>query len=179
MKLLLFSFFLKREEEDKEEEETLEMIALPLCLLRFVRVRALAVVVALVGGIDDDDNIFYLHSLFCFCVTFFWRERERFFFVMSEHSRPKFSFFVSFDAFLFRCWFRTIQSARLSRFFPSCWFLSFVFGKRGGLSPLQREDDDDDVNENDDWVCKNNDYCFHPDIIIVIVFVAKKFKDHL
>ena len=97
MKLLLFSFFLKREEEDKEEEETLEMIALPFCLLRFVRVRALAVVVALVGGIDDDDNIFYLHSLFCFCVTFFWRERERFFFVMSEHSRPKFSFFVSFD----------------------------------------------------------------------------------
>ena len=80
MKLLLFSFFLKREEEeeeDKEEEETLEMIALPLCLLRFVRVRALAVVVALVGGIDDDDNIFYLHSLFRFCVTFFWRERER------------------------------------------------------------------------------------------------------
>ena len=71
MKLLLFSFFLKREEEDKEEEETLEMIALPLCLLRFVRVRALAVVVALVGGIDDDDNIFYLHSLFrFFCVTF-------------------------------------------------------------------------------------------------------------
>ena len=62
MKLLLFSFFLKREEEDKGEEETLEMIALPLCLLRFVRVRALAVVVALVGGIDDDDNIFYLHS---------------------------------------------------------------------------------------------------------------------
>ena len=106
MKLLLFSFFLKREEEDKEEEETLEMIALPFCLLRFVRVRALAVVVALVGGIDDDDNIFYLHSLFCFfCVTFFWREkRERFFFVicgvlMSEHSRPKFSFFVSFSSF--------------------------------------------------------------------------------
>ena len=99
MKLLLFSFFLKREEEeDKEEEETLEMIALPLCLLRFVRVRALAVVVALVGGIDDDDNIFYLHSLFRFCVTFFWRERERFFFV-SEHSRPKFSFFVSFELF--------------------------------------------------------------------------------
>jgi hypothetical protein len=100
MKLLLFSFFLKREEEDKEEEETLEMIALPLCLLRFVRVRALAVVVALVGGIDDDDNIFYLHSLFRFCVTFFWRERERFFFV-SEHSRPKFSFFVSFALFSF------------------------------------------------------------------------------
>jgi hypothetical protein len=100
MKLLLFSFFLKREEEDKGEEETLEMIALPLCLLRFVRVRALAVVVALVGGIDDDDNIFYLHSLFRFCVTFFWRERERFFFV-SEHSRPKFSFFVSFELFSF------------------------------------------------------------------------------
>ena len=78
MKLLLFSFFLKREEEeDKEEEETLEMIALPLCLLRFVRVRALAVVVALLGGIDDDDNIFYLHSLFCFCVTFFWHMKER------------------------------------------------------------------------------------------------------
>ena len=63
MMLLLFSsssFFLKREEEDKEEEEeTLEMIALPL---RFVRVRALAVVALVVGGIDDDDNIFYLHS---------------------------------------------------------------------------------------------------------------------
>ena len=88
--------------------------------------------------------------------------------------------FLSLCAFLFRCWFRTIKSARLSRFFPSCWFLSFVFGKRGGLSPSQHEDDDDDVNENDDWVCKNNDYCFHPDIIIVIVFVAKeKFKDHL
>ena len=68
MKLLLFSFFLKREEEDKEEEETLEMIALPFCLLRFVRVRALAVVVALVGGIDDDDNIFYLFTL---CFVFF------------------------------------------------------------------------------------------------------------
>ena len=67
MKLLLFSFFLKREEEDKGEEETLEMIALPLCLLRFVRVRALAVVVALVGGIDDDDNIFYLHSVSFLC----------------------------------------------------------------------------------------------------------------
>lgn len=67
MKLLLFSSssssFLKREEEDKEEEETLEMIALPLCLLRFVRVRALVAAVALVvGGIDDDDNIFYLSS---------------------------------------------------------------------------------------------------------------------
>ena len=68
MKLSLFSFFLKREEEeDKEEEETLEMIALPLCLLSFVRVRALAVVVALVGGIDDDDNIFYLHSVLFLC----------------------------------------------------------------------------------------------------------------
>ena len=56
----------------------------------------------------------------------------------------------------------------------------FRVWERGGRSPLQREDDDDDVNENDDWVCKNNDYCFHPDIIIVvIVFVAKKFKDHL
>ena len=95
MKLLLFSFFLKREEEeDKEEEETLEMIALPLCLLHFVRVRALAVVVALLGGIDDDDNIFYLHSLFCFCVTFFWRERrERFFFVRMNTARPNIFFF--------------------------------------------------------------------------------------
>ena len=68
MKLLLFSsssFFLKREEQDKEE--TLEMIALPLCLLRFVRVRALAVVVALLGGIDDDDNIFYLNSVLFLC----------------------------------------------------------------------------------------------------------------
>ena len=100
MKLLLFSFFLKREEEEdkEEEEETLEMIALPLCLLRFVRVRALAVVVALLGGIDDDDNIFYLHSLFCFCVTFFWRERERFF--MSEHTRDlNFLFCVFFVSF--------------------------------------------------------------------------------
>lgn len=63
MKLLLFSsssFFLKREEEDKEE--TLETIALPLCLLRFVRVRALVVVALVLGGIDDDDNIFYLSS---------------------------------------------------------------------------------------------------------------------
>jgi len=43
--------------------------------------------------------------------------------------------------------------------------------------PLQYiYDDDDDVNENDDWVCKNNDYCFH-DIIIVVA--TKKFKDHL
>ena len=81
--LLLFSpssFFLKREEEDKEEEETLEMIALPLCLLRFVRVRALAVVVALLGGIDDDDNIFYLHSL-CFVFvspSFGVKERDSF-----------------------------------------------------------------------------------------------------
>ena len=76
MMLLLFSsssFFLKREEEDKEEEEeTLEMIALPL---RFVRVRALAVVALVVGGIDDDDNIFILVTLFCFCVSF-WQERE-------------------------------------------------------------------------------------------------------
>ena len=48
------------------------------------------------------------------------------------------------------------------------------------LPPLQHEDDDDDpVNENDDWVCKNNDHCFHPDFNIVVVFVAKKFKDHL
>lgn len=64
--------------------------------------------------------------------------------------------------------------------FPSSVGLAFVFGKRGGLSPLQYiYDDDDDVNENDDWVCKNNDYCFHPDIIIVIIAVAKKKKkDH-
>lgn len=70
MKLLLFSsssFFLKREEQDKEE--TLEMIALPLCLLRFVRVRALVAAVALVlGGIDDDDNIFYLSSSLSFVI---------------------------------------------------------------------------------------------------------------
>ena len=71
MKLLLFSFFLKREEEEdkEEEEETLEMIALPLCLLRFVRVRALVAAVALVlGGIDDDDNIFYLSSSLSFVI---------------------------------------------------------------------------------------------------------------
>lgn len=58
MKLLLFSsssFFLKREEEDKEE--TLETIALPLCLLRFVRVRAL-VAVALVDEEKEEDDIF-------------------------------------------------------------------------------------------------------------------------
>ena len=80
MMLLLFSsssFFLKREEEDKEEEETLEIIALPL---RFVRVRALAVVALVVGGIDDDDNIFILVTLFCFCVSF-WQEREKISFV--------------------------------------------------------------------------------------------------
>ena len=77
--LLLFSpssFFLKREEEDKEEEETLEMIALPLCLLRFVRVRALAVVA--LGGIDDDDNIFYLSQL-CFVFVSPFGRKERFF----------------------------------------------------------------------------------------------------
>ena len=77
MMLLLFSsssFFLKREEEDKEEEETLEIIALPL---RFVRVRALAVVALVVGGIDDDDNIFILVTLcFVFVSPFFWQERE-------------------------------------------------------------------------------------------------------
>ena len=59
MKLLLFSsssFFLKREEEDKEE--TLEMIALPLCLLRFVRVRALVAAVALVDEEKEEDDIF-------------------------------------------------------------------------------------------------------------------------
>ncbi len=82
MKLLLFSSssssFLKREEEDKEE--TLETIALPLCLLRFVRVRALVAAVALVlGGIDDDDNIFYLsslNSLLFFFVSPFAREER-------------------------------------------------------------------------------------------------------
>ena len=59
MKLLLFSsssFFLKREEQDKEE--TLEMIALPLCLLRFVRVRALVAAVALVDEEKEEDDIF-------------------------------------------------------------------------------------------------------------------------
>ena len=59
MKLLLFSsssFFLKREEEDKEE--TLEMIALPLCLLRFVRVRALVAAVALVDEEKEEEDIF-------------------------------------------------------------------------------------------------------------------------
>ena len=83
MKLLLFSsssFFLKREEQDKEE--TLEMIALPLCLLRFVRVRALVAAVALVlGGIDDDDNIFYLYlrnSLLLFFVSPFARKERCF-----------------------------------------------------------------------------------------------------
>ena len=83
MKLLLFSFFLKREEEEdkEEEEETLEMIALPLCLLRFVRVRALAVVA--LGGIDDDDNIFYLNSVLFLCHLLACR-KERFFF--EEHS---------------------------------------------------------------------------------------------
>jgi hypothetical protein len=49
-------------------------------------------------------------------------------------------------------------------------------GKRGGLSPLKYIYDDDDVNENDDWICKNNDYCFHPDIIIVVA--KKKKKDN-
>ena len=78
MMLLLFSFFLKREEEEdkEEEEETLEMIALPLCLLRFVRVPALAVVA--LGGIDDDDNIFYLSQL-CFVFVLPFGRKERFF----------------------------------------------------------------------------------------------------
>jgi len=78
MMMLLFSsssFFLKREEEDKEEEENLEMIALPLCLLLFVRVRALAV--ALVGGIDDDDNIFFYLNSRCFFVSPFGRKKMK------------------------------------------------------------------------------------------------------
>jgi len=100
--MLLFSsssLFLKREEEDKEVEETLEMIALPLCLLLFVRVRALAV--ALVGGIDDDDNIFFsLNSVFlCHLLAGkrgslnTSRKKSR------PTGRPKFSFFVSLMIF--------------------------------------------------------------------------------
>jgi predicted nucleic acid-binding Zn finger protein len=55
--------------------------------------------------------------------------------------------------------------------------LSFVLGKRGdSLFPPYHTYDDDDVNENDDWICKNNDYCFHPDIIIVVA--KKKKKDN-
>ena len=108
MKLLLFSFFLKREEEDKEEEETLEMIALPLCLLRFVRVRALVAVALVGGGIDDDDdnNIFIsLLPLFCFCVTF-WHAGKRDSFLRNTRSRPKFSFLCFFC--LFFCFFSEV-----------------------------------------------------------------------
>ena len=109
--LLLFSpssFFLKREEEDKEEEETLEMIALPLCLLRFVRVRALVAVALVGGGIDDDDdnNIFIsLLPLFCFCVTF-WHAGKRDSFLRNTRSRPKFSFLCFFC--LFFCFFSEV-----------------------------------------------------------------------
>ena len=87
--------------------------------------------------------------------------------------------------FSFVCWglhtctIKNVKSASFCSAFLRAFGLAFVLGKRGGLSPSQHEDDDDDVNENDDWVCKNNDHCFHPDFIIVIVFVAKKFKDHL
>ena len=105
MKLLLFSFFLKREEEEdkEEEEETLEMIALPLCLLRFVRVRALAVVVALLGGIDDDDNIFYLHSLCFVFVSPSFGVKERDSFLCEWDTRDLNFLCLSPCAFLFRC----------------------------------------------------------------------------
>ena len=190
--LLLFSpssFFLKREEEDKEEEETLEMIALPLCLLRFVRVRALVAAVALVlGGIDDDDNIFYLSSSLSyviFCVTF---RQEREMLCFEEHSTRardlNFLFFVSFRFSLSKLvsQHKKCSSLALSKLFSFVVLVLLLFWGREEdfLPPLQHEDDDDDpVNENDDWVCKNNDHCFHPDFNIVVVFVAKKFKDHL
>ena len=94
---------------------------------------------------------------------------------LSEHSRPKFSFFVSLRFFLVGC---TPEKVLLFALLSFVLVLLLFLGREED-SPLQHEDDDD-VNENDDWICKNNDYCFHPDIIIVIVFVAKKkFKDHL
>ena len=120
--------------------------------------------------------------------------KERFLLFEEERSRPKIFFFffvffvppLSLRFFLFRvggglhtCTIKNVKSASFCSAFLRAFGLAFVLGKRGGLSPSQHEDDDDDVNENDDWVCKNNDHCFHPDFIIVIVFVAKKFKDHL
>ena len=100
--LLLFSpssFFLKREEEDKEEEETLEMIA--LCLLRFVRVRALvAVALVIKGGIDDDDNIFYLSRLSFVFVSPFAR-KERFLMRNTRDLNFLFLVFVSLSLFSF------------------------------------------------------------------------------
>ena len=141
MKLLLFSFFLKREEEEdkEEEEETLEMIALPLCLLRFVRVRALVAVALVGGGIDDDDdnNIFIsLLPLFCFCVTF-WHAGKRDSFLRNTRSRPKFSFFVFFVSPLFalfsfvRAWVaHHLQSAFFLLRFPcSKSWSCFCFGE--------------------------------------------------
>ena len=117
--------------------------------------------------------------------------KERFLLFDEERSRPKifffFVFFVpppcAFFSFVGGCThaptIKNVKSASFCSAFLRAFGLAFVLGKRGGLSPSQHEDDDDDVNENDDWVCKNNDHCFHPDFIIVIVFVAKKFKDHL
>ena len=106
--------------------------------------------------------------------------KERFF---EEHSRPKFSFFVSFRFFLsLVSQHKKCSSLALSKLFSFVVLVLLLFWGREEdfLPPLQHEDDDDDpVNENDDWVCKNNDHCFHPDFSIVVVFVAKKFKDHL
>jgi len=116
---------------------------------------------------------------------------KRDFFCLRRNARDlKFSSFLFFLSLLLAlfslsrwglhtCTIKNVKSASFCSAFLRAFGLAFVLGKRGGLSPSQHEDDDDDVNENDDWVCKNNDHCFHPDFIIVIVFVAKKFKDHL
>ena len=95
-----------------------------------------------------------------------------------------FLFFVSFRFSLSKLvsQHKKCSSLALSKLFSFVVLVLLLFWGREEdfLPPLQHEDDDDDpVNENDDWVCKNNDHCFHPDFNIVVVFVAKKFKDHL
>ena len=130
--------------------------------------------------------IYLLNSLLLFFVSPFAR-KERFFDLRNTRRARdlNFLFFVSFRFSLSKLvsQHKKCSSLALSKLFSFVVLVLLLFWGREEdfLPPLRREDDDDDpVNENDDWVCKNKDYCFHPDIIIVvIVFVAKKFKDHL
>ena len=124
-------------------------------------------------------------SLLLFFVSHFAR-KERFFDLRNTRRARdlNFLFFVSFRFSLSKLvsQHKKCSSLALSKLFSFVVLVLLLFWGREEdfLPPLRREDDDDDpVNENDDWVCKNNDHCFHPDFIIVLVFVAKKFKDHL
>lgn len=129
--------------------------------------------------------IYLLNSLLLFFVSPFAR-KERFFDLRNTRRARdlNFLFFVSFRFSLSKLvsQHKKCSSLALSKLFSFVVLVLLLFWGREEdfLPPLQHEDDDDDpVNENDDWVCKNNDHCFHPDFNIVVVFVAKKFKDHL